>query len=210
MEKERGGLWPPIIEDSIPAGILVWSFFFLYTWILLLIDKSSFLSVAVDGVFAHFGLMEGNDHFGCSLFVTICVALVLLLFAMVVVGVEPYNRHRYGGGIVHEEGIDPHPGFALVYFYFVSIVGLPFYWIWRGLWSIKLHWLFDLVVIAVSLCLPWKNLSVILVYMYGVFSILRFLGGDDEIITIVRFFLLQLPALCALLFFVCFKHLFVA
>ncbi len=184
MAKERGGLWPPSLDGYGRGSILSFSIFFLCTLISLLLDTSSFLSVTVDGVFSHCGLMEGNDHFGCILLVTICAVLVLLcIFTL------------------FEDGGDP------CYVHFVCFPGLPFYWIWLNLGYIGLHRLFDLAVIIAAVIVPWKTVAIILVYMYGVFASLLW---TDTCNTTRGTNVLRLLVSCVLMAFICFKHLLIA
>lgn len=207
MEKERGGLWPDPFGYNTGVGVTVWSFFFLYTWILLLVDQTSFLAVLLKGILASIDeTFSESDYVAGCIFISFCVAFVLLICWMFALNIP---EHKPGKNELIDDVYDPQlaSDCASCYLHFICGIGLPFYLIYRGLRSVKTHWLLDLAVIAVSLLLPWKTVAVILVYVYGVFSALL---CTDYPHTSAGASFLRLLISCALMFFVCFRNLFIA
>ena len=185
MEKERGGLWPPSLDGCRGDSFIFFSIFFLCSWIILLVDQTSFLAAILKYILASLDetLAEPDLYVPACIFISFCVAFVLF-----------YT-------VTREEWIADH------FVPFVCFPGLPFYLIWLNLGCIGLHWLFDLVVIAAAVLLPWKIAVVILVYMYGVFASLLWTDTHN---TTPKSNLLRLLISCVLMAFVCFKHLLIA
>lgn len=190
MGKKQRGLWAQNFDDGYASNsIIAWSFFFIYTLIILLIDRTSFLAIPVERLQIACGVINGpddSDYFSVIPLVVI-VAVLVSLFMFVVYWEVP----EYKSGI----------------FNFVCFPGRPFYWIWLNLGYIGLHRLFDLAVIIVAVILPWKTVAIILVYMYGVFASLLW---TDTCNTTRGANMLRLLVSCVLMAFVCFKHLLVA